>query len=159
MQRTTASLLFCIPLLFATGVASAQDATATTATAAAANCPQLPADAGLAWEAQSSAAGDFCRALFADGSEAFGLYITPERSFDPVRRNRAERGYTIDGHEVTWYRAEIAASPGVEARETNVELADGRHAHIWLQSPSPTELAARLQLVGRLHFAGAGIAD
>jgi hypothetical protein len=31
--------------------------------------------------------------------------------------------------------------------------------HIWLQAPSPTELPARLQLVGRLHFNGAGIAD
>jgi len=153
MQRTIANLSLCLPLLLMAGAACAQDA------ASAGNCPQLPADAGLTWEAHSSDAGDFCRALFADGSEAFGLYITPERSFDPVRRNRAERNFTIDGHEVTWYRAEIAASPGVEARETNVELADGRQVHIWLQSPSPTELPARLQLVGRLHFNGAGIAD
>jgi hypothetical protein len=154
MPRTIATLSLCVPLLLAAGAARAQDAAAP-----AGNCPQLPPNAGLAWEAQSSAAGDFCRALFEDGSEAFGLYITPERNFDPVRRNRAERGYTIDGHEVTWYRAEIASKPGVEARETNIELADGRYVHIWLQSPSPTELAARLQLVGRLHFAGAGIAD
>jgi hypothetical protein len=153
MQRTIANLSLCLPLLLMAGAACAQDA------ATAGNCPQLPADAGLTWEARGSDAGDFCRALFADGSEAFGLYITPERSFDPVRRNRAERNFTIDGHEVTWYRAEIAASPGVEARETNVELTDGRQVHIWLQAPSPTELPARLQLGGRLHFNGAGIAD
>jgi hypothetical protein len=153
MPRTIATLPLCLPLLLAAGAANAQDA------AAASRCPQLPADAGLTWEARSSDAGDFCRALFADGSEAFGLYITPERSFDPVRRNRAERNFTLDGHDVTWYRAEIAASPGVEARETDVELTDGRHAHVWLQAPSPTELPARLQLVGRLHFTGAGIAD
>lgn len=152
MPRTIAKLSLCLPLLLAAGAARAQDA-------AARNCPQLPADAGLTWEARSSDAGDFCRALFADGSEAFGLYITPERSFDPVRRNRAERTFTLDGHEVTWYRAEIAASPGVEARETNVALTDGRQVHLWLQAPSPTELPARLQLVGRLHFTGAGIAD
>lgn len=153
MQRTIANLSLCLPLLLVAGAACAQDA------AAAGNCPQLPADAGLTWEARSSDAGDFCRALFADGSEAFGLYITPERSFDPVRRNRAERNFTIDGHEVTWYRAEIASRPGVEARETNIELTDGRQVHVWLQAPSPTELPARLQLVGRLHFNGAGIAD
>jgi hypothetical protein len=152
MQRTIATLTLCLPVLLAAGAARAQDA-------AAGNCPQLPADAGLTWEARSSDAGDFCRALFADGSEAFGLYITPERSFDPVRRNRAERNFTIDGHEVTWYRAEIAALPGVEARETNLALTDGRQVHVWLQAPSPTELPARLQLVGRLHFTGAGIAD
>lgn len=153
MQRTIANLSLCLPLLLAAGAARAQDAAATG------NCPQLPADAGLTWEARSSDAGDFCRALFEDGSEAFGLYITPERSFDPVRRNRAERNFTLDGHEVTWYRTEIASAPGVEARETNVELADGRQVHLWLQAPSPTELPARLQLVGRLHFNGAGIAD
>ena len=122
-------------------------------------CPELPAGSQLSWEYKGSSGGDFCRALRADGSEAFGLYITPERSFDPVRRNRAERTFTLDGHEVTWYRAEIAASPGVEARETNVALTDGRQVHLWLQAPSPTELPARLQLVGRLHFTGAGIAD
>jgi hypothetical protein len=153
MQRTIATLSLCLPVLLAAGAARAQDA------AAAGNCPQLPADAGLTWEARSSDAGDFCRALFADGSEAFGLYITPERSFDPVRRNRAERNFTIDGHEVTWYRAEIAALPGVEARETNLALTEGRQVHVWLQEHSPTQLPERLQLVGRLHFTGAGIAD
>ena len=153
MPRTNANLSLCLPLLLcAAGAARAQDA-------AAGNCPQLPPDAGLTWDARSSDAGDFCRALFADGSEAFGLYITPERSFDPVRRNRAERTFTIDGHEVTWYRTEIASAPGVEARETNVALTDGRQVHLWLQAPSSTELPARLQLVGRLHFNGAGIAD
>jgi hypothetical protein len=151
MQRNIAIL--CLPLLLAPAAARAQDS------ARPAHCPQLPADAGLAWEARGSDAGDFCRALRSDGSEAFGLYITPEATFDPVRRNRAERGYTIDGHEVIWYRAEIATAPGVQARETTVELADGRHAHIWLQAQSEAELPASLTLAGRIHFDGAGIAS
>ncbi|MGN6112589.1 MAG: hypothetical protein ACTHOC_06225 [Luteimonas sp.] len=154
MPRTIATLM--LPALLLATAAHAQDAAPAPPPA---NCPQLPADAGLAWEGRSSDAGDFCRALFPDGSEAFGLYITPEATFEPVRRNRAERGYTIDGHEVTWYRAQIASEPGVQARETTVELADGRHAHIWLQSPSQAQLDGTLKLVGGIHFTGAGIAS
>jgi hypothetical protein len=164
MPRIIATFPLLAPLLLFAATACAQDAaTATDApppgAATAGNCPQLPPDAGLSWEARSSDAGDFCRALFADGTEAFGLYITPEATFDPVRRNRAERGYSIDGHEVTWYRAQLAAQPGVEARETTVELGDGRHAHIWLQSPSQAQLDGTLKMVGKLHFRGAGIAS
>lgn len=164
MPRTIATLsLLASLLLIATGV-HAQDATPADASATApvtppAHCPQLPPDSGLTWEGRSSDAGDFCRALFTDGSEAFGLYITPQATFEPVRRNRAERGYTIDGHEVTWYRAQLATQPGVESRETTVELSDGRHAHIWLQAPSQAQLDGTLKLVGGIHFQGAGIAS
>jgi hypothetical protein len=154
MPRTIATLT--LPALLLAGAAHAQDAAPASPPA---NCPQLPPDAGLTWEARSSDAGDFCQALFPDGTEAFGLYITPEATFEPVRRNRAERGYTIDGHEVTWYRAQIASQPGVQARETTVELTDGRHAHIWLQSPSQAQLGGTLKLVGGIHFQGAGIAS
>lgn len=163
MPRIFATLPLLASLLLSAAAASAQDAAPATAPApdatTAAHCPQLPPDAGLSWEARSSGAGDFCRALFADGTEAFGLYITPEATFDPVRRNRAERGYSIDGHEVIWYRAQLAAQPGVEARETTVELGDGRHAHIWLQSPSQAQLDGTLKMVGGIHFRGAGIAS
>ena len=164
MPRIIATLsLFASLLLVAAGV-RAQDAVPATADATApatppAHCPQLPPNAGLTWEGRSSDAGDFCRALFADGSEAFGLYITPKPTFDPVRRNRAERGYSIDGHEVTWYRAQLATQPGVESRETTVELSDGRHAHIWLQVPSQAQLDGTLKLVGGIHFQGSGIAS
>jgi hypothetical protein len=164
MPRIIATpLLFASLLLAAAGV-RAQDAAPAGASATApasppAHCPQLPRDSGLTWEGRSSDAGDFCRALFPDGSEAFGLYITPEATFDPVRRNRAERGYTLDGHEVIWYRAQLAAQPGVESRETTVELSDGRHAHIWLQAPSQAQLDGTLKLVGGIHFQGAGIAS
>ena len=157
MQRTIARLSLCLPLclplLLAAGAARAQDA------GGADRCPRLPGNSGLSWEARSSEAGDFCRALFADGSEAFGLYVTQKRNVSLARRNRAERGYTIDGHQVIWYRTEIAASPGIEARETNLELSDGRYAHIWLQAASLAELPARLQLAGGMHFDGVEIVD
>lgn len=114
-------------------------------------CPQLPAAAGLGWEARSSADGDFCRALRSDGSEAFGLYITAQPSFEPNPRNREESS-DVAGRSVVWYRAEIATNPGVQARETLLQLTDGRYAHIWLQADSVDALAAGYRLLGSLRF-------
>ena len=53
------------------------------------------------------------------------MYISPKPSFEPERPNRAEQGQ-IDGQSLYWYRAELAAQPGVEARETVLTLPDGR---------------------------------
>lgn len=106
-------------------------------------CPQLPASAGLIWEHAAAGDADICRALREDGTEAFGMYIASESPFKPNRRNREEQG-AIDGHEVSWYRAEIAAKPNVQARETLLELGDGRVAHIWFQANSDQEFGAAL---------------
>jgi hypothetical protein len=105
----------------------------------------------LSWEARSTADSDFCRALRSDGSEAFGLYISAKPNFEPNPRNRQESG-RIDGRDVVWYRAEIATNPGVQARETLLQLADGRYAHVWLQADSTDALAADYRLVGNLRF-------
>src|SRR4051812_1089341 len=104
------------------GAAAAQEAS---------SCPLLPADAGLTWDYRGSGDTQLCRALRADGSEAFGLVITARPTFEPARPDRAERS-TVDGHEIYWYRAELAQKPGVQARETVIELANGRSAHLWL---------------------------
>lgn len=114
-------------------------------------CPRLPADSDLMWQHRATGAADFCRALRLDGSEAFGLYISPEPSFDPSRANREEAG-VMDGHEIHWYRAELAGQPGVEARETLVELRDGRMAHVWLQADSQAGLQQLFQLTQALDF-------
>lgn len=145
MNRTIASLL-TIALLPA-GAAMAQDAPAPG------HCPQLPASAGLAWESRNMGDSDFCRALRNDGSEAFGLYISPKPNFEPRSRNREEAS-RIGNFDVTWYRAEIATNPGVQARETLLPLADGRLAHIWLQAGSAEELAAGYGVIGQLRFDG-----
>lgn len=128
--------------LLTIGAARAQEASA---------CPQLPANANLSWNHRASGDSDLCIAQRADGSEAFGLYISPKPSFEPSRSNREEEGQ-IDGQALRWYRAELAAQPGVEARETVLTLADGRSAHIWLQAPNADALTASLQLVQGLHF-------
>jgi hypothetical protein len=147
MNKTLSLLPMLAGLLLAThGTARAQDAGA---------CPQLPVDAGLTWEHRASGDADFCRALRSDGSEAFGLYISPKPNFEPVRADREERGQ-IDGQQVYWYRAEIAAKPGVEARETLLQLRDGRAAHVWLQADSAAQLNSAFQLAQGLHFGPGG---
>lgn len=134
---------FCLPLLLlAASAAHAQDAL---------GCPQLPADTGLIWEHRGTADSDFCRALRADGSEAFGIYISAQPSFDPRRDNREESGL-VDGRAVQWYRAELVTKPDIEARETLIHLDDGRVAHLWLQARSGEQLDQAFELTRQLRF-------
>jgi hypothetical protein len=147
MNGSVATLPLLAALLCCPVVASAQDAPPPG------NCPRLPPGTALAWESRHAGDSDFCRALRGDGSEAFGLYISPEQNFKLRSRNRQETT-RIDGHKVTWYRAEIAASPDVQARETLLPLADGRQAHIWLQAGSAADLASGYDVIGQLGFDG-----
>lgn len=133
---------FLLPLLLAAGGVHAQDAAA---------CPQLDASTGLSWEYRGGDGADFCRALRADGSEAFGMYISAQPSFSPNRSNREESD-TMGGREVQWYRAELAGQPDIEARETLVELADGRSAHVWLQAATKAELQEAFQVTRQVDF-------
>ncbi|MFP7723655.1 hypothetical protein [Lysobacter sp. A3-1-A15] len=134
-----------LPFLLLLGVAAQAQAQDPNA------CPQLPVDSGLAWQHQNAGDSEFCRALRADGSEAFGMVIGRDSPFDPDRSNREETG-RIDGREVQWYRAEIALKPGVQARETLVRLADGRVAHIWLQARSDDALVEAFGQAEALRF-------
>ena len=133
----------CLPLLLlAASAAHAQDV---------AGCPQLPAGSDLVWEHRATGDADVCRALRADGSEAFGLYISREATFDPKRANRQEAG-AIDGREVHWYRAELATKPNIEARETLLKLDDGRVAHVWLQAAPGAPLQQAFDMASGLRF-------
>ena len=144
MNGHTATLALVLALLCCPAVASAQEA-------APGHCPQLPPGSGLSWDSRNMGDSDFCRAVDANGVEAFGMFISPDPAFKPRGRNRAENS-NVDGVEVRWYRAEIATNPGVEARETLLELVDGRHAHIWLQAGSQAELAHGYRTIGQLRF-------
>lgn len=137
-NRTVWLLPFLLPVA---GTAAAQDAGA---------CPYLANDTGLVWEHRGGDDYDFCRALRADGTEAFGMNISREATFR-LGGKRAER-IMIDGQEVTWYRAEIAGEEDLEARETLVELPDGRVAHIWLQADSSEHLDEALRQTQALKF-------
>lgn len=114
-------------------------------------CPQLPADAKLAWEHRGSGSADFCRALRSDGSEAFGVYIAAESPFSPKRVNRDVEGF-VDGRKMYWYRAETALKPDVTALETLIQLDDGRVAHIWLQSSSDAQMQEVMGITPNLRF-------
>jgi hypothetical protein len=114
-------------------------------------CPHMPADTGLTWEHRGTGDADFCRALRDDGSEAFGMYISPKPAFEPKRGNRAEESL-IDGRTITWYRSELAGQPDVLARETLVELDNGRTAHIWVQADSEAALREAYQKTTGLRF-------
>jgi hypothetical protein len=134
--------VWLLPLLLPlAGTAAAQDAGA---------CPYLAADTGLTWEHRGTGDSDFCRALREDGSEAFGLTIAKDAPFKPKGGNRAER-VNIDGREVTWYRTEIAGTQ-IQARETVVQLPDGRVAYIWVQASTPDQLNQALQQTRSMKF-------
>lgn len=120
-------------------------------------CPHLPADSGLTWEYKAAASTQFCRALRADGSEAFGLYIAKDSPFRPSRGNRAEEA-RIDGRSTHWYRSELAGKPDVQARETAVELPDGRVAYLWIQAQSPQELGESIAQANSLRFGDVRVA-
>ena len=124
----------------------------TAAAQSAGACPYLDAATGLTWEHQAGPSFDFCRAVKADGTEVFGVYIAKEAPFKPSNSNRAEE-VTIDGREVQWYRAEIAGTK-LQARETLVEMPDGRVAHISVQAKSPEALAEAMQGTQALKFGG-----
>jgi hypothetical protein len=134
--------MWLLPLLLPlAGTAAAQDAGA---------CPYLAAETGLTWEHRGGPGSDFCRAIRQDGSEAFGMTIAKDAPFKPKGGNRAEN-VTIDGRQVTWYRTEIAGTQ-IQARETRVELPDGRVAYMWVQASSPEQLKQVLQQTQSMKF-------
>ena len=122
---------------------------------AATTCPTLPADSGLTWETKTAGGTQFCRAMRADGSEAFGLYIASQSAFKPNRGDRAEEAQ-IDGRATYWYRSELAGQPDVQARETLITLPDGRVAYLWIQAPSKDVLTQVIAQASTLRFGAGG---
>ncbi|QCO67412.1 hypothetical protein E4582_01860 [Luteimonas yindakuii] len=114
-------------------------------------CPRLPGDAELSWTQRSSEAFLICRAIGADGREAFGLYLAGNSPFQPARANREERGM-VAGQEIRWYRGEVAADPSTLVRETLVELDNGQVMHVWLHARNAEQLQYNQRLVESLRF-------
>lgn len=141
MKKTNIALLLLTSTL-ASGTTLAQQAPA---------CPQLPAGAHLHWNERIADGTAFCQALLEDGTEAFGLYISSERGFKPRSPNQLEQG-SLNNQPLFWYRSEIAGDPGVDARETALELRKDVWVHVWMQTTSSEELDQRLLAVSQLRF-------
>ena len=133
------------------GIAALWMATTCVQAQTASACPVIPASSGLTWEHRPAGDADFCRALRADRTEAFAVFIARKAPFKPQRSDRAETG-TIDGREIYWYRSEIAGRPGVQSRETLIELADGRFAHVSMQAPDAGALGDIMGQTRDLQF-------
>ncbi|WP_298574731.1 hypothetical protein [uncultured Luteimonas sp.] len=115
-------------------------------------CPELPPASGLAWEV--SEGGDFlyCRAVHqADGAQAFSVMLREESPMRERMSLREERG-AIDGHEIRWYRGDVATTNAI-VRETAIELDDDLVAHIVLRAVSEEQLAESRRLAEGLRFA------
>lgn len=124
----------------------------------ASNCPTLPASSGLAWEALDGPGFLFCKALRADGSEAFAVTLTRTSPFKPNRSNRAEQT-RIDGQPVYWYASEIAGQTNVVARETLVDAPGGNVAHISLRSGDRALADQAMKQVEALTFRDARLSS
>lgn len=139
------NLLRVLPLacLLVAGMAQAQSV---------GECPLLPIDSDLTWQKLNGPDFTFCKAIRgSDNAEIFAVTIAKDSPFDPRRSNRGGKT-VIDGHEVRWYRGEIAAAPGMEVRETLIELDDGRVAHISMRAASEDELAIAMKRAESLRF-------
>lgn len=116
-----------------------------------AQCPVLPAEAGLKWDLMQGPGFRFCRALRADDSEMFAVTISDDNPFRPDRGNRAEQG-RIAGHDGYWYRSELAGDPNAIVREALVELDSGEVAHVSLRARDEQQKAEAMRLVGEMRF-------
>jgi len=147
MNILASGLASAVGLMLFAGVAHAQ---------ATGPCPQLPPDSGLTWTHQAAPDFDFCKAMRADGTQAFGVFIGEESPFEPKGNNRAEAG-AIDGRSIYWYRGQVAGDPNVQVRETLLQLGEDRVAHIWMKARNPQELAREMALAQALRFSDSRI--
>jgi hypothetical protein len=116
-----------------------------------AQCPTLPAEAGLKWELLQGPDFRFCRALRGDDSEVFAVTISGDNPFRPDRGDRAEQG-SIAGHQGYWYRSQLAGDPNLIVRETLVELDSGQVAHFSVRAQDEQQKEEAMRLIGEMRF-------
>lgn len=144
MTSTRPILLMLLPLACLLGPGPARAQSAST-------CPALPAASGFEWQKREGPGFIFCKAVRADGSEAFAVTVSASSPFKPRRGDRAEDS-AIDGRNVTWYRGEIASAPEELVRETLVPLPGGNVAHISLRAGSEQALQGIYRQLQDLRF-------
>lgn len=126
---------------------------------AASPCPALPAAAAdLVWTDMQAGTLHLCRAIDAQGREAFAVTISRDSPFKPQRGLREEAG-RFGGETLWWYRSEIAGRPDELVRETLLEIDRNRVAHVVIRTESPAELKQYQNVVENLRFGDAGLAQ
>jgi len=129
--------------LLCAGVAQAQTAN---------DCPQLPPDSSVRWEAQLGPDFVFCRAVDADGIQAFAVTLGRTATFKPRRVDRTGGRVTIDGNPAWWHAPDNDLMTGTMVRETLLELPTGDYAHIIVRANDEAALARSLRDAEALHF-------
>jgi len=148
-RRTLPSIL--LAALACTPLAHAQDA--------AGPCPALPtAAADLVWTDMQAGTLHLCRAIDAQGREAFAVTISRDSPFKPQRGLREEEG-RFGGETLWWYRSEIAGRPDELVREALLEIDRNRVAHVVIRTESPAELKQYQSVVENLRFGDPGLAQ
>ncbi|SIQ04786.1 hypothetical protein [Solilutibacter tolerans] len=114
-------------------------------------CPQLPANSVLQWQEIRNPDLLFCKAMDANGRQAFTVMVSHESPFNPVRSQRAE-STSINGQKTWWYRTEIATRPELLAREAAIELSNGNVAYFNVQANNDADLQQAYSTVAALSF-------
>lgn len=121
-------------------------------------CPAFPSQFAdtLHWDAKQFPGTLFCRALLADGTEAFALTVSAESPFKPKRGLKAETSTLANGRELVWYRSELVTQANLQAREALVQISGDRVAHLSLQAGDADTLAKYQSYAASLPFPDAG---
>jgi len=114
------------------------------------DCPVLPVGTALHWEQSGSASLVICKALDAQGAQAFGVMLTRKEPDKPS--GAREEKTKIDGHKTRWYRSQIANRPDAQTRMAVIELDDDRYAQVWIDAPSAADLETSMATVRNLQF-------
>ena len=126
---------------------------------AASPCPALPSGAtDLIWSDMQAGSLHLCRAIDAEGREAFAVTISRDTPFKPQRGLREEQG-RFAGEMLWWYRGEIAGRPDELVRETLLEIDRDRVAHVVIRTESPAALKQYQTVVENLRFGDPGLAQ
>ena len=117
----------------------------------AGKCPDLPASSGLAWQEIQTDTLLFCRAVRADGSDAYALTFARKPTFEPDRRNAADVS-SFGGQSLQWYRSTLAGNPDLQVREALVPLSDGSSLQIVVRAGDQTALQRSFNDVAALKI-------
>lgn len=122
-------------------------------------CPTLPSDAAnLQWTTLRTDSALLCRAMDANGQEAFAVTVARKSPFKPNGSLREESGQ-MQGQKLWWYRTEIAGRPDELVRETLVKLSADRLVHVFIRTSDKDTMGRYQRVVQGLQFDAGNVAQ